>query len=98
MSMFSEPEVYLTIKEARAMVPGRPDVSTLHRWSRKGVKARNGFTVKLATVRMGGQVFTTKEALSSFAKELRINDDAASLPPDDMKERADAAMKRMQLV
>lgn len=60
---------YIPLTEAAQQLPGRPHVSTLHRWSHHGV---NG--TKLETVRVGGRVFVTQEAIERFLAELNKSD------------------------
>jgi Protein of unknown function (DUF1580) len=77
--------------EASKALPGRPHVSTLHRWAGRGVRGR-----RLETVLIGGRRFTSLEALKRFAAG---NGDpcgsvpAASTRPaaDDVERRLDAA-------
>ncbi|NOT02348.1 MAG: DUF1580 domain-containing protein [Phycisphaerales bacterium] len=57
---------YLSLNEAAAASPGRPHTSSVWRWCRKGVRARNGTTVKLPCVRAGGRVFILRDALQTF--------------------------------
>ena len=54
-----------TLSEAARLLPGRPHVSTLHRWARRGVKG-----VRLDTVRIGGRRYTSIEAVQRFAAGL----------------------------
>ncbi|MBI3461447.1 MAG: DUF1580 domain-containing protein [Planctomycetes bacterium] len=54
-------EHLVTLNEARARLPGRPDISTLWRWRQRGVRG-----VKLETLVVGGRRYTTVEALERF--------------------------------
>jgi hypothetical protein len=56
-----EKEHLLLLSEAHEAVPGRPHVSTLIRWWRRGLKGK-----KLETVLIGGRRFTSAEALRRF--------------------------------
>ncbi len=58
----------LTCAQAARQFPGSPAPSTVWRWARKGVKARNGERVRLRHVRIGGQLFIPVEALAEFAE------------------------------
>jgi HEAT repeat protein len=62
-------EELLTLSQAAKALPAvggsRPHTSTLWRWSRKGVKG-----VRLETRRLGGRIFTSREALERFATAL----------------------------
>jgi hypothetical protein len=42
-------------------IPGRPNLSTLHRWRLRGV-----YGVRLPVVHIGGRVFVSKSALEQF--------------------------------
>lgn len=52
---------YLTLAQAAALLPGKPHVSTMHRWRVRGVGG-----VILQTTRIGGRRYTTKEWLEAF--------------------------------
>ena len=56
-------ESLLTVKDARKELPGRPSINTIYRWFWKGVRG-----IKLESVRVGGRVFTSKEACCRFVK------------------------------
>ena len=60
----------LTISQAARIVPGRPHVSSVWRWCRKGVKTRSGQRVRLEHCRYGSRIFTSKQALDRFAHRL----------------------------
>jgi len=61
---------YLTLSDATRHLPGRPHTSSVWRWCRKGVKARNGERIKLQSWRYGGRVYTTLEALDAFGRAM----------------------------
>ena len=52
-------EQLLTLADAARHLPTRPHVSTIWRWAAKG---------GLETVRLGGRVYTSAEALDRFAE------------------------------
>lgn len=52
---------YLTLSQAAGTLPGRPHLSTLHRWRLRGVRG-----VKLRTCLIGGRRFTTQRWLDEF--------------------------------
>lgn len=52
---------YLTLAEAAAQLPGRPHLSTIHRWRLRGVRG-----VRLRTCLVGGRRFTRPEWLRQF--------------------------------
>jgi hypothetical protein len=54
-------ETLVTLAQAARMLPGRPHISTLWRWYRRGVGG-----IKLETILVGGRRFTSAEALSRF--------------------------------
>ena len=57
-------EELLSLSQAAKIIPGRPHVLTVHRWSRKGLRG-----VRLETVVIGGKRFTTTAALNRFFAE-----------------------------
>jgi hypothetical protein len=52
---------YLSLSQAARELPGRPHISTLHRWRQRGVSG-----VKLQTCVVGGRRYTTREWLLEF--------------------------------
>ena len=54
-------EALLSLAAAGRTLPGKPHLSTLHRWRLRGVRG-----VKLETVLVGGRRFTSHEALERF--------------------------------
>lgn len=52
---------YLSLSQAAKTLPGRPHVSTLHRWRLNGVRG-----VKLQTCLVGGRRYTKPEWLADF--------------------------------
>jgi hypothetical protein len=54
-------ETLLTFSEAAAILPGRPHVSTFHRWRLRGVHG-----IKLSTYLVGGRRYTTRRDLEVF--------------------------------
>lgn len=67
---------YLTLSQAAAIAPGRPSVHSIWRWARKGVKARAGHKLYLDHVRIGGTIYTRKDWLFGFFRELAQADKA----------------------
>jgi hypothetical protein len=51
----------ITLRDAAKLVPGRPHVSTLVRWSR-GLKCGR----RLVLVKIGGRLFTSRKLLREF--------------------------------
>lgn len=66
----SNASTYLSFAAASERIPGHPSISTINRWSLRGVKGR-----KLKVIRIGGRVFTTAEFISEFLNELNLTDD-----------------------
>lgn len=60
----------MTLSQASRLVPGRPHVTSIWRWCRKGVLARNGMRIHLEHRRFGGRIFTSSQALDRFSKQL----------------------------
>ncbi len=60
----------IPLGRAAAIVPGHPSTSTVWRWCRKGVMARNGQRVRLEHVRAGGKVLTKAAYVHQFMKRL----------------------------
>jgi hypothetical protein len=54
-------ETLIKFGKAPKAVPGRPHISTLHRWRLRGVRG-----VKLETCLVGGRRFTSIEAIDRF--------------------------------
>lgn len=54
-------EHLMSLRNAAISLPGRPHVSTLHRWRQRGVRG-----VKLETCLVGGKRFTSLEAIERF--------------------------------
>ena len=76
---------FLTFSQAAAEIPGRPHVSTLHRWRLRGI---NG--VRLRTVRVGGKRMVERIVLREFIEAVTAATDrvpAASRTPTQ-RERA----------
>lgn len=66
----------LTLAQAAKLLPGRNgrpvSPGTLFRWATKGVKARDGRTVRLETARVGTAWCTTRGAVSRFVSALSV--------------------------
>ncbi len=61
---------YLNLNEAAQKIPGRPHLSTLHRWAEKGVRG-----IRLRTVRVGHRRFTTQDDIDQFLAKLNESTD-----------------------
>lgn len=62
MSIDIQSENLLNFSQAAKILPGRPHISTIHRWRLRGVGG-----VKLESCLVGGRRFTSREALQRFA-------------------------------
>lgn len=81
-------EQMLTLSEAAKLIPGHPHPSSLWRWCRKGVKARDGQRIHLDHHRFGGRLFTSVEALDRFGAAL------AAVDVEDLDQRASPPARR----
>src|SRR5215218_6562183 len=86
MSIDSTAETLRPFAEAARRLPplrsGRPvSPTTLWRWSSRGVRARNGQTVRLETIRIGGTTCTSDEALARFFSALSAGEEARAVSP-----------------
>jgi hypothetical protein len=85
---------YIPINVASQFIPGRPHRATIWRWCLKGIR-RNGATVKLSTVAVGGRRFTTKEFIAAFLRA--CNGDAPmAVVNDSFQRRAEAAGRTLE--
>jgi Protein of unknown function (DUF1580) len=88
-------ETLISFQEAPAFVPGRPHISTLHRWRLRGVRG-----VRLETVLIGGRRFTSREALQRFVAAVSASTGVDGTAPQAQcrirpeYKRAAAALKR----
>ncbi len=67
----------LTLPEAARLLPTRPHASALWRWSRLGLRARDGTRVRLKHLRLGGRIYTTHADLDAFGRALADADSVA---------------------
>ena len=58
--------------------------STVWRWTKRGVRARNGVVVRLEAIKVGGTCCTSDEALLRFFRALSENV-SESPPIDDLR-------------
>jgi hypothetical protein len=58
-------ETMRLLTQAPKDVPGRPSISTLMRWARKGIRG-----ITLETVLIGGRRYTSLEAIGRFVRRL----------------------------
>ena len=73
---------FLTLKQAARILPGRPHVSTSHRWRTRGVHG-----VKLITKKVGGRRVVDLAALEAFAAATTAAADGSPAPVRTAKRR-----------
>ena len=71
-------EKIIGLKEAIRLLPKTNDTKTLHvstmfRWILRGLRAKDGFVVRLESVKIGGRICTSQEALQRFFDRLSGN-------------------------
>jgi hypothetical protein len=54
-------DTIVSLREAAKLLPGRPHISTLHRWRKIGCRG-----VKLQTIKVGGRYFVSHKAIQEF--------------------------------
>lgn len=67
MTIDLQGECLLSLAEAAKKLPGRPHISTVHRWRQRGVRG-----IKLETVLIGGRRFTSDAALAEFVRSTTL--------------------------
>jgi hypothetical protein len=70
-----ESDTLLSLAEAAKKLPGRPAVSTLHRWRLHGIRG-----VRLVTCMVGGRRFVSTDAIEQFIAETTAAADGQPLP------------------
>jgi len=58
-------ESVLSLAQAASSLPGRPHLSTIHRWRLHGIRG-----IKLETFLIGGRRFTSRESLERFSERI----------------------------
>ena len=56
------------VPEVPSMFPGRPAIQTVWRWIREGVPGPNGERLKLASFKVAGRRFVTRDAIDEFIR------------------------------
>lgn len=64
------------VPEVPSMFPGRPAIQTVWRWIRDGIPGANGERIKLASFKVAGRRFVTRDAIEDF---VRASNPAGSL-------------------
>lgn len=67
---------FLTLREAAKLLPGRPHISTIIRWSKRGCSGR-----VLRVTKVGGRNYVTRQELLRFVRESSLNVAAHVRPP-----------------
>jgi hypothetical protein len=83
MSIDFSSETLLSFSEATRSLPGRPHISTLHRWRLRGVRG-----VKLKTVLVGGRRYVSLDALDRFNAAVTAAADGETPPARTPRRRA----------
>jgi hypothetical protein len=78
---FTNEDLLLFVEAARSL-PGRPHISTLHRWRLRGVRG-----VRLESVLIGGRRYTSLQALELFFAATTAAADGEVAPVRTAKER-----------
>lgn len=84
-------ETLRRLSEAAAKIRTRPNVSTVWRWHKKGIKG-----IHLETIKIGGTIYTSDEALERFLE--RINEPAAPAPRPRTRRETAAAVARAERI
>lgn len=85
MSIDINREQLLSLADAAKRLPGRPDVSSLWRWRKRG--ARGG--VKLETIACGERVYTSVEALQRFVAACTTSASSGTTPAPSSRRAAE---------
>jgi hypothetical protein len=72
----------LSFSQAAAELPGRPHISTLHRWRLTGIKG-----VKLRTVRVGGKRMVDRISLQEFIDAVTAAADGEPIRSETPRQR-----------
>ena len=91
MSIDFETERCIPIGEAPKNIPGRPSLASVYRWMTDGV--RGG--VRLESLVVGGQRFTSIEAIGRFIARTTRNSPGAPVPRPTSRQR-EAAIRRAE--
>ena len=82
MSIDIHSEKLWLLKDAAKRLPSRPHVSTLWRWHKRGCRG-----IRLETVVIGGQRYTSDEAMQRFVdRTTAAHDDGVALPATPIHE------------
>ena len=87
MSIDIRDETLIPFQEAPRHIPGKPHLSTIHRWRLTGV--RGG--IKLETCLVGGRRYTSLEALQRFSNSVTSAADGGG----DLRDRPSRQRERL---
>jgi hypothetical protein len=93
MSIDLQSESLLSLQQSRTAFPGgkRLSLATLHRWRLKGVRG-----TRLETILIGGQRYTSAEAIGRFIAAQNASDSPVpTITPDQRKRQAEAAQRAL---
>lgn len=98
IDVFSEKVV--SLKEAVRMLPRKGHTNTLHfstiyRWIMRGLKTKDGLVVRLETIKVGGTLCTSQEALQRFFDRLS-GDTAVVAPPSFTKRQRERHLDKVE--
>lgn len=71
INAFDPADPLVRLQDAGAIIPGNPSFTTLKRWAAEGL----GGGLKLETIRIGGQRFTSRGALQRFFEAVTSSTD-----------------------
>jgi len=92
MSIDFETERCIPIGEAPKHIPGRPSLASVYRWMTNGVRG-----ARLETIVVGGQRFTSIEAIQRFIERTTANSPGASAPvPRPTSRQREAAIRKAE--
>ena len=80
-------ETIITLAEASRRLPGRPSLSSLWRWHRRGVR-----NIRLETLVVAGRRFTSIEALERFSAATTAVADGTPAPVRTPRQRERAIL------
>ena len=81
----------ITLRHAAKLLPGRPHVSTLHRWCSVGVRG-----VRLESCLVGGVRYVTRESLQQFVDVLSKKPGHSSGEDDSNSARKPAGLREAE--
>jgi hypothetical protein len=65
---------YLKLSDLAKLLPGRPSTICLWRWCRHGLTTRTGVKVRLAHIRVGRNLMSTREDCDAFFQAVADSD------------------------